>query len=647
MQQCHRLTGKCHCQEGFTGLRCDQCDRGFQDNFPRCSACHQCFSQWDLIITRLRQQLREIQRKVSDLQEGGQAPEISNSRIRDLEDKLRSIKQLIGDGGIEGTRVLEKMNKLVNKIRTEVAQLSYQLHAQEKRMNETEGKDRKQRGKLVKLTLDVNIVNETVFILQTQIEAVAAAGFNESYSSILKSYLESTAAERLANGSVSGPESPVSQSGQTRLETERLLKEKLDNYRRNMTAHRSSLKELQKKAQGLNVIQINEKICGAPGNQTCDRAACGGANCRHEDGRRKCGGENCNGAVPISTKALAVAQNVTVELENTANQLHDISQKIQEIQGIAQETKVQSEATLAKAKDAKRRIEDSTEKLRDFIRRIKDFLTEEGADPESIELVARQVLNISLPVRPNDIATLLKEIKDSIANLSGVDKILNSTSESLAIAKELLNQAVTAKNRAEDVGAKVSDVQKELEEAGAKAKSAEKALKKAKQSVRGVTTSVEESMNKMKAVEEKEMVIMEGLGNLSVAVEALLRKVESNRQMADEAKTKANKAVTATGGLDKEMDKVKKKYAELKIKVGGAGGASGTALDKVKKIQEEAKGLLKKVTDAKGKLDGLQDRFQTNEEDIRLKMEELQELEKKASGLLEYIRQQANAYSTC
>ncbi|XP_075430559.1 laminin subunit beta-1-like isoform X2 [Ascaphus truei] len=647
MQQCHRLTGKCHCQEGFTGLRCDQCDRGFQDNFPRCSACHQCFSQWDLIITRLRQQLREIQRKVSDLQEGGQAPEISNSRIRDLEDKLRSIKQLIGDGGIEGTRVLEKMNKLVNKIRTEVAQLSYQLHAQEKRMNETEGKDRKQRGKLVKLTLDVNIVNETVFILQTQIEAVAAAGFNESYSSILKSYLESTAAERLANGSVSGPESPVSQSGQTRLETERLLKEKLDNYRRNMTAHRSSLKELQKKAQGLNVFQINEKICGAPGNQTCDQAACGGANCRHDDGRRKCGGENCNGAVPISTKALAVAQNVTVELENTANQLHDISQKIQEIQGIAQEAKVQSEATLAKAKDAKRRIEDSTDKLRDFIRRIKDFLTEEGADPESIELVARQVLNISLPVSPNDIATLLKEIKDSIANLSGVDKILNSTSESLAIAKELLNQAVTAKNRAEDVGGKVSDVQKELEEAGAKAKSAEKALKKAKQSVRGVTTSVEESMNKMKAVEEKEMVIMEGLGNLSVAVEALLRKVESNRQMADEAKTKANKAVTATGGLDKEMDKVKKKYAELKIKVGGAGGASGTALDKVKKIQEEAKGLLKKVTDAKGKLDGLQDRFQTNEEDIRLKMEELQELEKKASGLLEYIRQQANAYSTC
>ncbi|KAM4721277.1 laminin subunit beta-1-like [Rhinophrynus dorsalis] len=647
IQQCDRLTGKCQCREGFIGQRCDQCGRGFKDNYPRCSPCHQCFAQWDLIISQLRNQLGGIQQKVSDLQGGGEAPEISNSQIRDLEDKLRTIKELIEDGGVEGTRMLEQMNKLVNKIRTEVAQLSYQLHAQEKRMNDTEAKDRRQNGKLDKLTIDITVVNETVYTLKTQIEAIVAAGFNESYSSILKSYLESTNAEKAANDSVSGPESPGFQSRQTRLETERLLKEKLDTYRRNMTAQKSSLKELQKKVEGLNVVQINEKICGAPGDQPCDKAACGGATCRDEEGRRKCGGENCNGAVPISTKALATAQNVTVELENMANQLNDISQKIQEIQGIAQEAKVQSEATLTKAKDAKQRIKDSTDRLREFIKKIKDFLTEEGADPESIELVARQVLNISLPASPSDINTLINQIKESIGNLSGVDKILNSTSESVAIAKDLLNQAVAAKERADIVSGNISDTQKLLEEAGAKAKSAEKAIKKAKQSIKDVKSSVEQTMTTMTGVEQTEMVIMDRVRNLSIEVEKLQGKTEANKQMANTAKEKANAALSASEGLDEEMDIVKEKYKELQDKVGGVDSSSGTAMQRVKKIKEEAREILKKATDAKEKLDGLDDKFRANEEEMKLKITELQGLENKTIKLLNEIREQSNVYSTC
>ncbi|CAH2312787.1 Hypothetical predicted protein [Pelobates cultripes] len=267
------------------------------------------------------------------------------------------------------------MNKLVNKIRTEVALLSFNLHNGEKKMNDTTAKDRKQNRRLDNLLLDVTQVNKTVYLLKSQIEAIAVVGFNESYSSILKSYLESTAAERIANGSVSGPGSPVFQSRQTRLETEKHLKDKLDAYRKNMTAQKSSLKELQKKVQDLNVNHINVKICGAPGDQPCDQAPCGGANCRDDEGQRKCGGEGCNGAVPISTKALKNAQNATIALENMANQLNDISQKIQEVQGIAQEAKAQSELTLNKAEDAKRRMEDSTDKLRQFIKKIKDFLT--------------------------------------------------------------------------------------------------------------------------------------------------------------------------------------------------------------------------------------------------------------------------------
>lgn len=70
---------------------------------------------------------------------------------------------------------------------------------------------------------------------------------------------------------------------------------------------------------------------------------------------------------------------------------------------------------------------------------------EEGADPGSIELVARQVLNISLPSSPGQIQELLWEMRESISQLEGVDAVLNSTAEGLAAARDLLAQGQEAR----------------------------------------------------------------------------------------------------------------------------------------------------------------------------------------------------------
>lgn len=71
--------------------------------------------------------------------------------------------------------------------------------------------------------------------------------------------------------------------------------------------------------------------------------------------------------------------------------------------------------------------------------------TEEGADPGSIELVARQVLNISLPSSPGQIQELLWEMRESISQLEGVDAVLNSTAEGLAVARDLLAKGQEAR----------------------------------------------------------------------------------------------------------------------------------------------------------------------------------------------------------
>lgn len=70
---------------------------------------------------------------------------------------------------------------------------------------------------------------------------------------------------------------------------------------------------------------------------------------------------------------------------------------------------------------------------------------EEGADPGSIELVARQVLNISLPSSPHRIQELLQDMQESIGQLEGVDAVLNSTAQGLAMARGLLVQGQNAR----------------------------------------------------------------------------------------------------------------------------------------------------------------------------------------------------------
>lgn len=71
--------------------------------------------------------------------------------------------------------------------------------------------------------------------------------------------------------------------------------------------------------------------------------------------------------------------------------------------------------------------------------------SEEGADPESIEKVAQQVLAIEMPVNRTLLDRVVQQIKDNIANLTDVERVFNQTSAQLAKAKELLDRAQNAK----------------------------------------------------------------------------------------------------------------------------------------------------------------------------------------------------------
>lgn len=147
--------------------------------------------------------------------------------------------------------------------------------------------------------------------------------------------------------------------------------------------------------------------------------------------------------------------------------------QVAEAKAQAEEAKGKAQAALDKAAATKTKVEHSNNNLRDLIKQIREFLTreftnkqtkkkigslasradpdaswlltEEGADPDSIEAVANQVLQLSIPASPLQIKHLADEIKDRVHSLSNVDAILQKTQEDVRQAEKLLLDAKRAR----------------------------------------------------------------------------------------------------------------------------------------------------------------------------------------------------------
>ncbi|NWR41492.1 LAMB1 protein, partial [Regulus satrapa] len=396
------------------------------------------------------------------------------------------------------------------------------------------------------------------------------------------------------------------------------------------------------------------QICGAPGDRSCKHASCGGALCRDSAGTRHCGGTGCAGALPISAQALSSAQNASQQLEVALGQLGVVAQKMQEVQELARGARSWAEEALGRSQAARSRAEKATAQLRDFIRRIKAFLAEEGADPGSIELVARQVLNISLPSSPRQIQELLWELRESIGQLEGVDAVLNSTAEGLAVARGLLAQGQEARQRAEGIRDELAGTQQALDVARTQVMTAGSTLQSAKDAIQvaewgtgtaGVRTRQAE--RRLQVLDRKETQLQRRLRDLAQRIRALQERGRDARHVAQQAKDRAQRATTTSGMLSQDLAQVTQRYVVLKNRVGMLDRVSGGALQRVSQLMAEAQDLLDKASNSKRKLEDLEQRFGANERTMAAKVTRLQALEQQVTGLLQEIQERANAYATC
>ncbi|KAM8995123.1 laminin subunit beta-2-like isoform 1-T1 [Ara ararauna] len=668
--QCEQSSGQCRCRPGFSGQRCDHCQRGFQEAFPRCSPCHPCFGQWDPALGLLRDGLRCLGEQAQALRDGGSLSPLSPRRLQALQEALGRVEQLLGEGGsaggplldtlpgrLNGTRQVcaigygkgspawsaKRLNASLRPQRMELDDFWKQLQELERHLDQLAQADVQHHDRIGVLSRQLGGLNRTASHLQTLLSTVSAAGFSESYRSILASVEGSRLAEAVANGTAG----EVAGAQATRRAAERALRQRGDAFRRGTAAARKSLREAQKRVTGLSAAGVNEKICGAPGDRSCEQAPCGGALCRDDGGMRHCGGTACMGALPVSARALSSAHNASQQLEVALGQLGVVAQKTQEVQELARGARSRAEEALGRSQAARSQAEKATAQLRDFIRRIKAFLAEEGADPGSIELVARQVLNISLPSSPRRIQELLQEMRESISQLEGVDAVLNSTAQGLAVAQGLLEKGRDARQRAEGVKDELVGTQQALEVARAQATAAGSALQSARDAIRVAESRAKEAERRLQALEGKESRVQRRLQELGQHITALQERDQDTRRMAQRAKDGAQRATATAGMLSQDLVQVTQRYMVLKTRVSALDGVSGGALQRVTQLTAEAQDLLDKASTSKRKLEELEQHFGANERAMAAKATRLQALEQRVWGLLEEIRERANAYATC
>uniref|UniRef100_A0A672J263 Laminin, beta 2-like n=1 Tax=Salarias fasciatus TaxID=181472 RepID=A0A672J263_SALFA len=413
MAQCDRSTGQCECRQGAAGSRCDQCARGFSGQFPQCVQCHPCFQLWDDAVCQIKRDLEHIQYTVQKILENGVTPGAGDARIRELERKLKQVQDLIGSGMVNDARVC---------FRAEIALTDGRLMAIGRELNATGEEDRLLKDLLSELEKQLTDVNNTVALKKEHRPAAfrRLLLFSDQFKKVEKYHRESKQAEQRCNASVSGSLSPVGRSKETRALTEALLDGSRDKFLRALAEAPALLCSAHVSLGSVVLL----KVCGGHGsagvNGSCPDSRCGGAGCRDDQGNRVCGGEGCNGTVSASRAALNAARNVTDSLNSARQELQDASRKVP-----------------SPPEPGTRRGVSS--------RGFTSLSSPEGADPESIERVATHVLSIQLPLNRTTLDSMIAQIQDSLSNLTGVNHIVNQTSQHISQAKELLDKAKDAK----------------------------------------------------------------------------------------------------------------------------------------------------------------------------------------------------------
>ncbi|XP_026724146.1 laminin subunit beta-4 isoform X1 [Athene cunicularia] len=622
--KCDIATGACNCRTGVTGRFCDQCGHGFEKNFPSCRQCHLCFDQWDTEITSIAQTVQGLMRFAANLEDKGGRMPSCDMRFKAFEDAISEI-EIILRHPVLSLEALSGIKDFQGYIQQKVAEMD-PLHSMLYEFPD-----------LNKNIEDIGEEAELVYeLLQQKIhlhQSFHDLNLKEAISSIRKHFEVSLLAEQKTSGTTP----IVKYSEYTRNHALVMLG--------NQALKASNMLEQLKMIKSPNIQKLSEKMCGAPGDQPCVTAACGGALCRDSQGLRQCGGPNCSGALPVSTDAFRKAEETAVLLNNFTTHPWEPENQVENIRKMAEDSKLEGSQFAGELERAKNQIEVDREITKELIQKVKDFLLDESVPPEDIEKVANYVLQINLSMTPRELTGMFGKIRSIMNHCEKYKLNANEINRKREEAQMLLVEAQDA-NKAAKALPRVDEINNKLKNVVKSQEHSKNTFVKLNEEIQGIRTHISKAENQVNKTNDQLNDLSAKQSEMENEIATLQSKMLMNKNQATKARAGAETAHKRAQNIDNEFADIKRKYTMLQEKL-KAQGPPKVTLEKVKRLKEEAEKLaeetekkIKRITDLEKKL---QDLNQTKQD----KAEQLRQLEEQVIAIKNEITEQESKYGTC
>uniref|UniRef100_A0A8C4QXA4 Laminin, beta 2 (laminin S) n=1 Tax=Eptatretus burgeri TaxID=7764 RepID=A0A8C4QXA4_EPTBU len=641
-QQCDRRSGHCVCRAGVAGVRCDQCARGFSGTFPHCLPCHTCFGDWDRIVQGLGDELQGIAGRIQHLLESG-AEKAFEGDFRTLEHKLGLVQKIV-DARNATTHTITELMNVMEELRRAVDDLTNRLTPLELELTKSQDKHSNLSSHVSELEQDVRRLNRSLNNAENELDFIKNSNYRGAYDTIHEQHLKFREAKNRANNSIEGATGGVKSSQALRFQAEDLANRSQEEFERKNKELQNEFQELSNDVTLLDISMVGKKVCGGDGLEPCETSHCGGPGCKDASGSPHCGGSRCGGTVTAASNALRNAQDSEAEVKKAMMLVQQLSREVEVAKSKSVKVKQQAKEALGRANATRDRAQRSGQDLRQLISQIKDFLEQEGASPDSIEMVANEVLGLSVPASPEEISILTEEIKGLVGNLANVDMILAQTTEDVQQARNLLVDAQHAKEYAEQVESASKGAQTALEQA-----------EEAQQAALDAVQHAQEDIDRAQSTLENVTVPTDELDKTEVQLNQFSQEMDEFKVLHRNTERTVQQANNTSSGAKADADEaeellaeeVHSKFEHLREEAAANLLVVSMVRTRANTLQQQAQSLLEEARDKLERLAALETQYEHNERILAKKARSLDGLEEKLNGILRDINQQITIYNTC
>ncbi|NXX54353.1 LAMB3 protein, partial [Scopus umbretta] len=570
---CDKTTGQCLCRPGVTGSRCDQCQRGHCSTYPGCELCHPCFRAYDGDIQRLRLRQAGLSNSTSWLPLGSGGSRFG-PRLSQAEGNVQRVEGILGRSSTT-EQSLAQVGSALAAIREQVQGINPDICF----LDETASLSRE----LEALNSSLLITNAQYQSKKTQFETSRSTDLSGAFKTISSAYQTSTNASSLAAGA-SGLLAESQESRRSAMELEGGLAEAT-----------SKLRVLKgEMASSPNLTPVINKICGGSRVETCTPAHCEGLLCPRDNSTACGAGRPCPGIFPLSSEALAMAEEAAREFRSLSAWLQEMVQLIKMTEMSANQIQSNTRTLVDQVSLTRTQIERDVRRIQQLIQQVRNFLSEKDMDPATIQEISEYVLSLRLPTDAAAVLRKMTEIQNLATKLQCPESILSQTAEDISKAKQLQQEAEQARNRANAMEGNVEEVVGNLRRANTVLLEAQGAIRGLGSSLQFIQERVDEIQAVLGPAEKNVKSIAGQLDGLMERLSQLRRGVDQNRLRATDTQQTASEAGEQARSAQQTFKQVKQMYTELKRRMEQS-PALGEQGSTVQSINLEAQALFEET----------------------------------------------------